>query len=127
MYGLIVKSDVTKSKYLEICKVVAIELKLPGLLPEGITEGGFKVIGGYYSKSPIENDGYFYKSVRHMRGDWPEIPKNVEEAWKDDDTILFKKDEVIVFYPKVSKKTENWTDLELETIIKVFDMKINKN
>lgn len=127
MYGIIAGSDVTRSQYLEICQKIADEIKVPRILPEGITEGGFKVIGGDYSQSPIANDGYFYKSIRHMRDNWPDISDDVETDWKDDNTVLFKKGDTIMFYPKVGKNTQKWTDSEIDTIVDVFDKKINQN
>lgn len=128
MYGIVIQADVTRAKYVQICNALTKELKLPEdqqIVPEGITEGGFKIIGGSYSKTCIFNDGRLYKSVRHNIGNWPEIPIDVMLDWKDDNTILFNQNAIISFEPKVGKRTINWTQVEIDIIADVFDKHVN--
>ena len=91
-HSLMFEHDITKTNMVALCLDLNKEFEKEGCMfePEKITDG-FLVFTNYKLGD--------YKCMRlHTRnggGLWPWVPKDVMTSWEDDETVIFRKHEVL--------------------------------
>ncbi len=120
--------DITKQTYLKICDHLSQEFNLKynttefKFMPEAIHEGGI-IMSNFPHKT-----SNMYKSFRHhFLKQWTVVPTNVEEVWKNDNTIIIQKDDIAwtcfktYSYDDNYEKTPDWTDDDIELFEQCFE------
>jgi hypothetical protein len=106
------QSEMTRGDYISLCKKISDELNKYHknnetnnikIVPEAITEGGMKIIGGLnniYGDTPYISKGKLqYKTIRHhcfikerntqTNIEWPCITMDTYEEWENSKEVLF--------------------------------------
>lgn len=137
-------SSIKKSDYIKICGLISQELsELPehdqvAVVPEPITEGGFKFVSGDYGSMTGELDGKIYKTMRHFISSrpecisgyqWPRISYRTVDEWRDSNEYIIPQGYYATTYLKAFNGAPAWTLLELQVIAGVlarFGVEVSK-
>jgi hypothetical protein len=131
--NLFFEQDLSKNDYINLCKTLSLEFtkSFGGVYvfePEPITEGGFIL-----THFPGKKDE-MYKTLRHHLRDgidyieWPYIPNNVMNIWKDDQKILIQKSTTARTILKALYGAPTWKIEEIKLFCEVLQkFKIDYN
>ena len=133
--------DITKSEYLNICKELTDKLnnyynlyhkdypfKL-NVVPEPITEGGFKIKFYPLNENNDVNENDYYKSMRIINTNklcecvniYPFVERDYNETWFDNNDIVYKANKFAKTFLKAFYKANRWNRDELKIFLDVFN------
>jgi len=137
------KQSLSKSEYMMLCDRLGIVLSdIAGInghedriivVPEPITEGGFKLCGGpggIYGTISGYVDGKVYKTMRHFIGTnkygvtvfiWPWITPTTQGEWRHSDAIIIREGMIASTTLKAFIGAPEWTLAELRACKGVFE------
>jgi hypothetical protein len=135
-FTFVLNRDITKNDYITLCQSISDQLNnyhnltgvdLIKIMPEAITEGGFKFTGGKnksFGDSPFMENGKQYKTMRHFcnidagtynrsRIEWPRIDNETINKWINCNEIIFPQNMTGETYLKAFDGAPAWTLSEL--------------